>query len=706
MDSSIQDHQRLGFRFERFYDGILITEVTSNLGAERAGLTVGDIVWSVDAQMGDQAVEYLQDRTRASVQLEVQPRWTLSRKTITVERGVGNLATTPNVSPWLVLSAKGDLHSAKDYLRLSREDGGNLLHAVPEADFIQGLRLVARNYPSQYTTWLNLISSEVPKSTRLLQTLMKGYASTQDFEKVLMVYEDWLETIGWDIVVSDDSWSESLKINLHGNLTMEQLHLKALWSLDRKTEAIERMRQLQHWYGLSGMESIVGMAPMDDVATIWSNKVPTAPGIQGVDVLGRDWSIQDQDWTVLAFWATWCAPCKKELPELDVWAKQQTDVGVLAVNLDEKIQPSGITKALRKLDISTLKGVQDNRLYTLFGIEAIPTLVLLDRHGVEQYRMIGYSPLTISELSDHVNSEVVAQVPIAQARGVKATWYPNANIQDVQVVGSGLYVLQEDEIIEVTDWSKWIAGNGESNVVVSELQDAERLLTYDDEIVTLHKKNRIVQRHRLNNSDVKTEAQQVLSFGEPILGWENSSSGLWLWGDKSVGLLDARGSGFRWGLTSVQDLQVFLSDIESSSFGNVPLSAIPFKQFTLGAWLQTPSLESLSQKLLNDRYAFDETKLKDVVQYADRIGSEYILGVDVVSVAQQEGVTWVHREHDDNHSVVVLDTQSDPVGAVDLSASSRIVEGLSTSAANNDVWLVMPQRGCMHLEIPLSTVIE
>ena len=706
MDSIIQDHQRLGFRFERLYDGILITEVTSNLGAEHAGLTVGDIVWSVDSQRGDQAVEYLQDRTRASVQLEVQPRWTLSRKMITVERGVGNITTTPNVSPWLVLSAKGDLHSAKEYIRLSRGNGDNIFHIVPETDFIQGLRLVARNYPAEYTMWLDFLLSEGPKSTRLLQTIMQGYASTQDFEKVLMVYNDWLETIGWGMVVPTGSWSESLQVNLHSNLTIEQLHLKALWSLDRKAEAIKQMHQLQNWYSLSGLESIVGMAPMDDVATIWSNKVPIAQDIYGVDVLGQDWSIQDQDWTVLAFWATWCAPCKRELPELDIWAKQQTDVGVLAVNLDEKIQPSGITKALRKLNVSTLKGVQDNQLDTLFQIEAIPTLVLLDRHGVEQYRMIGYSPLTISELSDHVNSDVVAQVPIAQARGVKATWYPNTNIQDVQVADSGLFVLQSDEVLQVTDWSKWIVGQDESKVIVSELTDAERLLMYGDEVVTLHKNHRVVQRHRSTDGGETREARSVLSFGEPILGWEKGPSGLWLWGDNSVGLLGTHKSEYRWELTSVQDLQVFISDIESSSLRDVPMSAIPFQQFNLGEWLHTPSLQSLSQKLSNDRDGFDLMKLKDVVQYAEIVSSEYILGVDVVNIEQLERSTWIHREHDDNHSIVVLDTQHNPLGTVDLSAPSRIVKGLSTSGTNNDVWLVMPQRGCMHLEIPSSNLIE
>ena len=710
-DSSIQDHQRLGFRFERLYDGILITEVTTELGAERAGLKVGDIVWSVDAQTGDRAVECLQDLTRAQVQLKVQPRWTSLRKMMIVERGVGVINTMPHVSPWLVLSAKGDLHRAKEYLRLSKkEEDERLSNTVLEADFIQGLRLVARNYPSQYTTWLKLIASEAPKSTRLLQALMEGYASKQDFENVLMVYDNWLNTIGWDLVVPAKSWSESLRINLHSNLTMERLRLKALWALNRKAEAIEHMHQLQNWYSLSDLESIVGMAPMDDVATIWSNKVPIAQDIQGVDVLGQDWSIQDKNWTILAFWATWCAPCKRELPELDVWLTQQRNVEVLAVNLDEKIQPSGITKALRKLDVSNLRGVQDNRLYTLFEIEAVPTLVLLDRHGVEQYRMIGYSPLTISELTNHVNAEVVAQVPIGQARRVKVTWYPNASIQDVLVADSGLYVLQEDEVLDVQDWSNWIANEHEAKVVLSELKDAERLLMYGDDVVTLHKSNRIVQRHTTNNSGVHDDANgsmpQILSFGEQILGWEQSTVGLWFWSDKTIGLLDTKGSEYRWDLDSVQDLQVFLSDVESSSWREVPLSVMHSQKFTLGVWLQTSSLQSLSLPFSNGQHASDFLKLGDVLQYADTIKSTHILGVDVLAVENQDGVKWIHRKHQDNHSIVVLNEKNDPIGTVDLFAETRIIQNLNTSTVNNDVWLVIPQRGLMHLEVPLSNVIE
>ena len=61
---------------------------------------------------------------------------------------------------------------------------------------------------------------------------------------------------------------------------------------------------------------------------------------------------------MLAFWATWCAPCKKELPELNAWSQSRTDVNVLAVNVDDDLDSEGVLKALKSWIYSFARGVQ------------------------------------------------------------------------------------------------------------------------------------------------------------------------------------------------------------------------------------------------------------------------------------------------------------------------------------------------------------
>ena len=89
---------------------------------------------------------------------------------------------------------------------------------------------------------------------------------------------------------------------------------------------------------------------------------------------------------------------KRNLPELNAWVQTRSDVSVVAVNVDDNLDAKGVLRALQKFDASSLKGVRSTSLTTMVGVEAIPTLVLLDSNGVERYRMIGYSPTTIAEM--------------------------------------------------------------------------------------------------------------------------------------------------------------------------------------------------------------------------------------------------------------------------------------------------------------------
>lgn len=95
---------------------------------------------------------------------------------------------------------------------------------------------------------------------------------------------------------------------------------------------------------------------------------------------------------LLNFWATWCAPCVKELPALD---SLQADLGgadftVLLVSVDRK----GAAVAdpfLEGLEIGHLKTAIDakSNLVRAFGAAGLPTTFLLDREGRVRGRLQG-----------------------------------------------------------------------------------------------------------------------------------------------------------------------------------------------------------------------------------------------------------------------------------------------------------------------------
>jgi thiol-disulfide isomerase/thioredoxin len=94
------------------------------------------------------------------------------------------------------------------------------------------------------------------------------------------------------------------------------------------------------------------------------------------------------------FWATWCAPCVKELPTLDkLAASHRVDgqLGVVAVSQDSGPQAS-VAAFLKKLNVTDLGAYHDPKmaLSAALGPDTVlPTSILYDAQGKEVWRYVG-----------------------------------------------------------------------------------------------------------------------------------------------------------------------------------------------------------------------------------------------------------------------------------------------------------------------------
>jgi peroxiredoxin len=94
---------------------------------------------------------------------------------------------------------------------------------------------------------------------------------------------------------------------------------------------------------------------------------------------------------VVDFWAHWCEPCKKELPQLDRLGKQyaQKGVVVLAVNIDE--QRGDAERMVKQLGVSMDVLLDPARSVAgTYDLPKMPTSFVIDKKGLVRYVNAGF----------------------------------------------------------------------------------------------------------------------------------------------------------------------------------------------------------------------------------------------------------------------------------------------------------------------------
>ena len=117
-------------------------------------------------------------------------------------------------------------------------------------------------------------------------------------------------------------------------------------------------------------------------------------GLTFIDAKNREFNLSDYEGKLilLNFWATWCLPCKKEMPSLDLLQvnKNLNNLKIFPINIgQENIEKT--SKFFEDLKIKNLKLYFDSpiTLAKKFGLRGIPTSILINKEGLEFARIIG-----------------------------------------------------------------------------------------------------------------------------------------------------------------------------------------------------------------------------------------------------------------------------------------------------------------------------
>jgi thiol-disulfide isomerase/thioredoxin len=155
-----------------------------------------------------------------------------------------------------------------------------------------------------------------------------------------------------------------------------------------------------------------------------ATEVPSGPAVGAIApdfkvrnlVTGEDITLSSQHGKVviLTFWASWCGPCKRELPILE---NAQRAVGkdrliVFAVSHRDKPEAlAAIKKPAANWQINIMTDRNDH-VASLYSVAAIPHLFMIGRDGKVVANHLGYGDRTLDELVADINRALAA--PLSQ----------------------------------------------------------------------------------------------------------------------------------------------------------------------------------------------------------------------------------------------------------------------------------------------------
>lgn len=137
--------------------------------------------------------------------------------------------------------------------------------------------------------------------------------------------------------------------------------------------------------------------PSSSAQEISGASTPAAPspawelkGVDGKPVKSSDFAGKV---VILDFWATWCGPCRMEIPGFIELQKQYADKGLVVVGVSLDQDGASVVKSfMDKTGINYPVVLGDETIVNAFGgVEGIPTTFIIDRNGQIVGKHVGYA---------------------------------------------------------------------------------------------------------------------------------------------------------------------------------------------------------------------------------------------------------------------------------------------------------------------------
>jgi len=166
------------------------------------------------------------------------------------------------------------------------------------------------------------------------------------------------------------------------------------------------MRKLLFLILLSCLPLFVAACGPGPAATVGN----PAPDFDTVDLNGDIWSLSKMQGQVVFvnFWATWCAPCREEMPSMQKLYTEMPADKFKMIALFNNDKPASVKNFIAKLGL-TIPILSDeyNIIGTKYGLTGVPETFIVDKKGVIREKFIGPaqwdSPEYVQMLMKYIN---------------------------------------------------------------------------------------------------------------------------------------------------------------------------------------------------------------------------------------------------------------------------------------------------------------
>jgi peroxiredoxin len=160
-------------------------------------------------------------------------------------------------------------------------------------------------------------------------------------------------------------------------------------------------QRVRHWMRAAALGSALA------VSSLVGASASVAPGFALPSRSGDTVSLAKYKGQVvmLNFWASWCGPCRQEMPLLDQMHKRYSSLGFTLIGVNVEANTKDAERWLQETPVSfPVLFDKDSKVSQLYDVSAMPSTVFIDRKGNVRYLHRGYKAGDESEYLNQIRA--------------------------------------------------------------------------------------------------------------------------------------------------------------------------------------------------------------------------------------------------------------------------------------------------------------